>query len=188
MVRHRVMVFFALLAALTTQGCFNSESDYEALVTDRDRLAAELKTANRENEILNQSLDNINKEQEALQIMLNTARSHVAASAGGDTQAPALPPLAGGSPTMTWGGYDWTVPSDSQTGSNSASTATGTSSSSPVASESAEKKIYRPKPGDVLSQIALRHNTTVEKLVELNPYLARRNNYMIWETDKIVVP
>lgn len=187
MVRRCVMVFSAFLAALAGQGCFNSESDYELLLTERDALATELKAASRENEILNQALDNIKKEQEALQIMLNTARSHMDAAAGGNTQSPPLPPLAGDSPTISWGGYDWNLPTDSAAGSGGATTGSGSASSQPAASEPTEK-IYRPKLGDVLSQIALKHNTTVERLVELNPYLARRNNYMIWETDKIVVP
>lgn len=191
MVRRYIMTFSALLAGLFSQGCFNSQSDYDLLVTDRDTLAEELAAANRENEILNQALDNIKKEQERLQILLNTARSQQApAVVSNNTQQPAPPlsPLAGDTPTMSWGGYDWNLPSDTLANSNQPNTgpAAGAAPTSPPPASG--EKIYRPRSGDVLSSIAARHNTTVERLVELNPYLARRNNYMIHLTDKIVLP
>lgn len=191
MVRRYLMTFSVLLAGLLSQGCFNSQSDYDRLAAERDGLAAELESANRENLILNQALDSIKKEQERLQLMLNTARSQQKAAVSPNTQpAPPLPPLAGDTPTMSWGGYDWSIPPDtlanrpSETGSTAP---TGVAQSPPPASEPSGR-IYRPKSGDVLSGIAARHNTTVERLVELNPYLARRNNYMIHLTDKIVLP
>lgn len=189
MVRRYIMTFSALLAGLFSQACFNSQSDYDQLVTDRDTLAEELASATRENEILIQSLDNIKKEQERLQILLNTARSQQTAAVSSNTQpAPPLPPLAGDSPTMSWGGYDWSLPPDALSSSNQTSTSPA-ASPAPTASPSASgEKIYRPRSGDVLSGIAARHNTTVERLIELNPYLANRRNYMIHLTDKIVVP
>lgn len=179
MVRRYIMMFSALLAGLFSQGCFNSQSDYDLLVAERDTLATELESANRENKILNQALDNVKKEQERLQIMLNTARSHQAAAVAPEPQpAPPPPPLAGETPTMNWGGYNWTLPPDAP--------ANKPPSSTPPAASSG--RTYRPKAGDVLSSIAARHNTTVERLVELNPYLERRRNYMIHLTDTIVLP
>jgi len=190
MVRRYLITFSVLLAGLFSQGCFNSQSDYDRLVTEKDTLAKELGAATRENEILSQALDNIKKEQERLQIMLNEARSQQNAATNPNTQpAPPLPPLAGDTPTINWGGYDWSIPPDAlgNSSSNSGSIeSTGAAQSAPPSEPSG--RVYRPKSGDVLSGIAARHNTTVERLVELNPYLKHRNNYMIHLTDKIVLP
>lgn len=183
MIRPYIMMLSVLLAGLVSQGCFNPEKEYENVTSERDRLAEELEAASRENEILNQALDNIKKEQERLQLLLNKARSQQAAAASVNTQpTPLPPPLAGGSPTMNWGGYEWNLPPDAPANVAAPPVPQTTATSQPSG------KTYRPKDGDVLSSIAARHNTTVEKLVELNPYLARRRNYMIHLTDTIVLP
>jgi hypothetical protein len=138
-----------------------------------------LEAANRENEILTRALDNIKREQEVLQILLNTSRSQLTGASG----AP-LPPLSGEpSPTVSWGGWEWSIPADALP-DPAFSPETQTAAPPPVASG----RTYQPRPGDVLSAIAARNNTTVEELVELNPFLRSRRNYMIWETDRIRLP
>ncbi|MDR2302436.1 MAG: LysM peptidoglycan-binding domain-containing protein [Deltaproteobacteria bacterium] len=47
---------------------------------------------------------------------------------------------------------------------------------------------YTVQTGDTLSTIAQRHNTSTATLLALNPYLMDRNNYMVWENDKIRLP
>ena len=165
-------------ALISAAGCFNSESDYEQLVQEKEVLAAELATATRENEILTQALENIKQEQENLQILLNTSRSNLAAAgSAGAGSSPTLPPLSGDAPAFSWGGWDWTPPPDAF--------------DPPAQSETpapSREKIYRPKPGDTLYTIARHHGTTLETLLELNPYLQQRRNYMIRDTDKIKLP
>lgn len=183
MVHRYIVMLSVLLAGLVTQGCFNPEKEYENVTSERDTLAQELEAANRENEILTQALDNIKKEQERLQLLLNKAQRQQADAASANTQStPPPPPLAGGSPTMNWGGYEWNLPPDAP------SNVANTPAPPTAAASQPSGRTYQPKSGDVLSSIAARHNTTVERLVELNPYLARRRNYMIHVTDTIVLP
>ncbi|MDR0620807.1 MAG: LysM peptidoglycan-binding domain-containing protein [Deltaproteobacteria bacterium] len=55
-------------------------------------------------------------------------------------------------------------------------------------SQAVAGQTYLVQTGDTLSTIAQRHNTTTAVLLELNPYLMNRNNYMVWENDKILLP
>jgi LysM repeat protein len=167
---------------LPAAGCFNSEKDYEQLVEEKNGLAAELEAANRENEILTRALDNIKGEQEALQILLNTSRGRLTGASGG-AGAPLPPPGSEPSPTVSWGGWEWSIPADALP--DPASSPEIPAAVPPPVSSG---RVYQPRPGDVLSAIAARNNTTVEELVELNPFLRSRRNYMIWETDRIRLP
>jgi LysM repeat protein len=72
---------------------------------------------------------------------------------------------------------DTTAPTD---GTESTSTAGAT--------QTAAGQTYLVKTGDTLSVIAQKNNTTVSILLNLNPYLMDRNNYMVWENDKIRLP
>jgi hypothetical protein len=56
------------------------------------------------------------------------------------------------------------------------------------AAQTASAETYVVQAGDTLSTIAQRHNTTTAALLSLNPYLMDRNNYMVWENDKIRLP
>lgn len=49
-------------------------------------------------------------------------------------------------------------------------------------------RVHVAQPGDTLSNIAARYNTDVNALLNLNPYLLRRNSYMVWENDNIQLP
>jgi hypothetical protein len=49
-------------------------------------------------------------------------------------------------------------------------------------------RVYLVKPGDTLGAIARRNGTTTAVLVTLNPYLRGRDNYMVWENDRIALP
>lgn len=188
MARHAITVLSLLLATLPLSGCFNSDSDYKAMEERKENIKAQVDAATREKEILDEALDNIKKEQENLSIIVNTARSQIA---GGSSLAPPatapLQPLNGaGAETMNWGGWEWAIPPDAKPDTAVNNNRGG---SSPAAeAPSAGGRIYRPKPGDVLSTIAARNNTTVSELVRLNPYLQNRRNYMIWESDEILLP
>lgn len=179
MARREIMIMSLLLASLTATGCLNSESDYQQLVEEKETLKAELSTATTENEILTEAMQNIRREQESLQILVNTARSRMASDNSNlpPSTAP-LQPLTGDAPTISWGGWDWAIPPDAYPDA-----VENRPSSSPSSG-----RVYRPKPGDVLSSIAARHNTSVSELIRLNPYLKSRRNYMIWETDEIALP
>lgn len=174
-----IMIMPLLLACLPLTGCLNSESDYQQLVEEKELLKAELAAAAKENEILTGALHNIRKEQETLQILVNTARSRISSetSTAPPSTAP-LQPLTGDAPTISWGGWEWAIPPDAFS-DNAGGGSAATSSSG---------RVYRPKSGDVLSSIASRHNTSVAELVRLNPYLKERRNYMIRETDEILLP
>lgn len=181
MARREIMIMSLLLASLTSTGCLNSESDYQQLVEEKESLKAELAKATGENEILTEAMHNIRREQENLQILVNTVRSRINSETSSLAPGAApLQPLTGDAPTISWGGWDWAIPPDAFPN------ALENGSPSPAAPPGG--RIYRPKPGDVLSTIAARHNTSVAELVRLNPYLQRRNNFMIWETDEIVLP
>ena len=183
----RLSFLAVLLLLLPAAGCFNSEKDYELLVEEKNNLAVELQAANRENEILNRALENIKREQEALQILLNTnSRAFNTGVSGGS--AP-LPPAGGeASPTISWGGWEWSIPPDALPDPTPPPARQPAAQQSAPAPPASSGRVYQPRPGDVLSSIAARNNTTVEELVELNPYLKSRRNYMIWETDRIRLP
>lgn len=187
MVRRAITVLPLLLAALTTSGCFNSESDYQEMVERKESLKTQLATATKENEILTEALNNIKKEQENLNILANTARSRISSesSLAPPTTAP-LQPLDGDQSTISWGGWEWAIPPDALP--DTVDTNDRGSSSTTTTASSSGGRIYRPRQGDVLSIIASRNNTTVAELVRLNPYLKDRRGYMIWETDEILLP
>jgi LysM repeat protein len=48
--------------------------------------------------------------------------------------------------------------------------------------------VYRAKVGDTLSSIAQRHGTTIQALLELNPFIAARPSRMVWVDDDLVLP
>ncbi len=177
MIRRLLQIGIVVSVALTASGCFNAEGDYERLKEDKAALAAELATAKRENEVLTRALASIKQEREGLQTLLHVGRSltpGAASSAGtSDSQPPAVEGVED---------EDYWVQSSANSSSSSAS------SSSAASRATSSGQVYVTRPGDVLSSIAHRHHTTVEKLLELNPFLTRRPNYMIWENDKIQLP
>ena len=142
-----------------TTGCFNSDEEYRNLVEEKDALAAELAKANHENDILNRALYNVRQEEDRLQDLL---------SAGNMPDLPMPTPSAGGgsSPRLS----------------------SGQSAPAAPAATSTERRTYKTRPGDTLSTIANRNNTTVERLIELNPFLQQRRNFMIYDTDVLTLP
>lgn len=160
MARPYVMTVLLLLAGLMTTGCFNSDEEYQRLVEEKDALAGELAKANHENDILNRALYNVGQEQERLQDLLMAGN---------------LPDLPMPTPSAVGGGSSPRVNS-------------GQSTPTAPATASTERRTYKTRPGDTLSTIANRNNTTVEKLIELNPVLQRRRNFMIYDTDVLTLP
>lgn len=149
------------LALTLASGCFSSEDEYKQLVEERDELAVELARANQEHDILNRARYNIAQQQQQLQDLLTV---NVRAAA---------PPPAISQPA---------APSDGDSRSAAAS------SSSAERSQAVGGRRYKPKPGDTLSTIAERHNTNVRTIINLNPFLSGRRNYMIYDTDELVLP
>jgi len=189
-----MLALLAALAAVT--GCFTSDDEYQRLVEEKNALEAELAKANWENEILTRSLYNVQQEQESLQALLNVRTQPVAtlppgaqgASPGGSSAAApnetAQQPQSGGgrtynpmdrySSTPVYGNADEPADQDEPADNNTAT--------------DRPKRTYKPRSGDTLYGIATKFNTSLKTLVDLNPYLANRRNYMIWDTDVIVLP
>ncbi len=137
-------------------GCLNSEEDYNNLTEEVAKLSAEMDATSREEEILKQALENIEREKERL---LSELRPYEPGLSEAD--ASAAPDQAGGSQT-------------------------GDASAAPAAPPSGG--VHVAQRGDTLSNIAIRYNTDMHTLLNLNPYLARRNDYMVWENDNIILP
>ena len=171
----------AALIGLGMVGCYNSESDYQALLEENNTLIAELEEARKENEILTRALDNIKQEEEALQRLLNAGRQSLTAgriprlSASSSSSAPVSQAQAPAAPDWT---EEWQTPRPAES-----------SSSAPAAgAEASPGGYYVVKPGDVLLNIAIAHNTTVDKILELNPKLRSRRNFMIYDNDRLRMP
>jgi LysM repeat protein len=64
----------------------------------------------------------------------------------------------------------------------------GAGSEDSAAQPSGNQRKYKVQRGDTLSQIASQHNTTIEALVRLNPFLANRSQFMVWENDTLTLP
>jgi LysM repeat protein len=54
--------------------------------------------------------------------------------------------------------------------------------------QTTQTKIHITKPGDTLSIIAQRYNTSVEAIIKLNPFLKTRRDFMLMEHDPINLP
>jgi hypothetical protein len=59
---------------------------------------------------------------------------------------------------------------------------------SPEETTSTTPRVYVVQAGDTLGVIARRHQTTVAVLLTLNPFLRSRNDYMVWENDRLTLP
>ncbi|MDR2935447.1 MAG: LysM domain-containing protein [Candidatus Adiutrix sp.] len=206
-----------VLAGLGAAGCLNSEADYQALLEENNTLSEELAEARKENEILARALADIKREQETLQLLLNTGKrnlnagrvnSPLAALAAGEEQAPAA---EGGQEE------EWQTPAEPGASAPAAAEATAEVPAAPApagpadeaaaavpaveasaaseaeasadpAPRSSGPRYYVTKPGDVLSHIAQANQTTVAKLLELNPNLRNRRNYVIYNNERLRLP
>ncbi len=163
------LCLMAVLLAAT--GCYNSESDYERLLEEKDSYAGQLAAAREENEILKQALANITAEQERLQTLLDMEKSRLAAAArplrtaggaGGDEDIWVEAPVRQAAPAVR------------ETAAPSRPASSG--------------RTYVVRPGDILYSIASRHNTTVDAILELNPRVRARRNSMIHEGERLQMP
>lgn len=157
-----------LAATVLTTGCLNSEGEYNQLTEERDALAEEVTRARQENEILTAALKNIEEEKARLAAAL---KPYQPALAAGD--AAGAPPAT---PTV-----DATADAAAQAGATGETTAT-----EPAAPPT--NPVHVAQRGDTLSNIATRYSTDMQTLLNLNPYLLRRNDYMVWENDNIQLP
>ena len=186
MVRSILKIFIPMLALIATLGCFNSEKEYESLENENKVLAESLQVVENENIILNRALENIKAEKESLQSSLealNNSNRNMAITAQ-STAAKSTPPSGiqptGGNANTAADDY-WIEATDPVISTPPMRTTTNTASGG-------SGKIYTTQPGDVLSTIAEKHNTTTARLLDLNPQLRNRRDYMIWANDKIKVP
>jgi len=174
-----------IIVLLTATGCFNSESEYDQIMEQRDEYARQLAAAKEENEILKQSLANITAEQERLQTALTVERNRLAASAAPlSTGNVSVPAASAGASSAADSDDIWVeAPARLETTARQEAPA---QQAQPSAASSG--RVYVVKPGDVLYNIAARNNTTVEAILELNPKIRDRRNHMIHEKEKIQLP
>jgi LysM repeat protein len=189
-----------VLAGLGAGGCFNSEADYQALLEENNALSAELDEVRNENEILTRALADINREQETLQLLLSAGKSNlnagrvnpppVALAAGEDQAADIAPAPAADStpaPAAAGGNEEWQTPAPPAAPAEALAAAPAVDTvQAPAPARSS--RYYVTKPGDVLSYIARANQTTVAKLLELNPNLRNRRDYMIYENERLRLP
>jgi LysM repeat protein len=183
-----------VLAGLGATGCFNSEADFQALLEENATLSAELAEAHKENEILTRALADIKREQETLQLLLNAGKRGLNAGRANLPQA-VLPPGENQVPAATGGDEEeWQTPLDPAAEAPAVEAPAVQAAPVPAApaarssSGSSSGRYYITKPGDVLSHIAQANQTTVAKLLELNPSLRNRRNYIIYNNERLRLP
>ena len=192
-----------VVAGLGIAGCLKFETDLQALLEENNTLSEELAEARQENEILTRALDDIKREQEALQLLLNAGKSNLNA---GRVGLPQTALAAGGAEAPGGDDDEWQTPQTLD--ASPAATASPADMASPAAIASPappapavalprppaaappvpSTRSYVTKPGDVLSHIARANNTTVNRLLELNPNLRNRRNHVIYENERLRLP
>ena len=171
-----------VLAWLGASGCLKTEADFQALLEDTNTLGTELDEARQENEILTRALDDIKREQETLQLLLNAGKSNLNAAR---TSLPSAAVASGGDPD------EWQspqTPADSPSPPSALPQVASPPAASLPAPPAPAARYYTTKPGDVLSHIARANDTTVPKLLELNPSLRNRNGNMIYANERLRLP
>jgi LysM repeat protein len=187
-----------VLAGLGAAGCLNSEADFQALLEENATLSAELAEAHKENEILTRALADIRREQETLQLLLNAGKRGLSAGRASLPLA-ALAPGEDQASAATGGDEEeWQTPleptAEAVAGPASAPAVEAPATVAPVpaapapAARSSSGRYYITKPGDVLSHIAQENQTTVARLLELNPNLRNRRNYVIYNNERLRLP
>ena len=162
-----------VLAGLGAAGCLNSEADFQALLEENNTLGEELAEARQENEILAKALEDIKREQEELQRLLNAGKSNLNA---GRIGRPASASAPGRDQAQAAGGDHWE--DEWQTPQDPAN----------APAPAASNRYYVAKPGDVLSSVARANRTSVARLLELNPSLRNRRNYIIYANERLRLP
>ncbi|MDR2367442.1 MAG: LysM peptidoglycan-binding domain-containing protein [Deltaproteobacteria bacterium] len=170
-----ISISLALSLALVAACGGVSEEDLQNLKAENLALEAELEQEKHQSDVLNRALTNAYRERDRLVDLLNAqpqvpepdsaevaaateAAATEAATEAATAQAAAAAPAAGGAGAQ------------------------------PGQTPAASGDVYVVQTGDTLSTIAQRHNTSTEILLALNPYLTNRNNFMVWENDKIRLP
>jgi hypothetical protein len=145
--------------ALALPGCSPvSEEELQSLRNETEALESELARLKTEADILNRALDNVYREKDRVLDRLDHLANPQRHEGGGEGGA-ALPGLEGaGDPGAA------------------------------QAPASGPTREYKVKRGDTLSQIAKDHDTTTETLLRLNPSLANRPQWMVWENDVLNLP
>jgi LysM repeat protein len=165
-----------VLAGWPALGCLNTEADFQALLEENNVLSEELSEVKRDNEILTRALDDIRREEEALQLLLSAGKNSLNA---GRASLPSVAVAADGDQAQVSGGDldEMQTPRPP-----AAPTAPTTQAQNPGG------RYYVTKAGDVLSYIARANDTTVARLLELNPNLRNRRDYMIYANERLRLP
>jgi hypothetical protein len=135
-----------------------SEEEVDQLKSETEGLAFELGRLRQESEILDRALTNVYREKDRVLDRLNALESGAALPAE---------PEAGEAVAL--------APIE------------GAEGPAPEGAPAAPRTRVAQR-GDTLSQIAKDNNTTLQALLRLNPYLARRPDLMLMEEDVIVLP
>jgi nucleoid-associated protein YgaU len=160
------MVPAVVLAVALAAGCSPvSDEEMERLRGETEALAAELTRLKSESEMLDRALTSVYREKDRVVDRLNALAAggplEPEAPEGAEAPAAGDPAAAGGDAAAA--------------GAEAAGPRPGT-------------RPYTAQRGDTLSQIARRHNTTLQVMIDLNPRLASRPEYMVWESDILTVP
>jgi LysM repeat protein len=199
-----------VLAGLGASGCLNSEADFQALLEEIATLSEELAEAHKENEILTRALTDIKREQETLQLLLNAGKRGLAAGRASRPLAALAPGEDQAAAATGVDEEEWQTPLEPAAEPAAAASAVEAPASEPAAApaapaaeavavqaapapaapaaRSSSGRYYVTKPGDVLSQIAQANQTTVAKLLELNPNLRNRRDYIIYNNERLRLP
>ncbi|MDR1312863.1 MAG: LysM peptidoglycan-binding domain-containing protein [Deltaproteobacteria bacterium] len=167
----------AFMAAFALCAC-SSASDEEmgSLRVETEALAAELTRLKTESELLDRALTNVYREKDRVVDRLNALSGDLAVSPESPDSAVAGAEVGGQAPAAGEGG---------RVAAPAATAAERAPAPSPPPGRT---KVYIAQKGDTLSQIAREHGTTIQAIVELNPRLANRNDYMVWERDSLILP
>ncbi|MDR2459860.1 MAG: LysM peptidoglycan-binding domain-containing protein [Deltaproteobacteria bacterium] len=137
-----------------------SEEEKEKLRAETEALAAELGQLRQEAVILDRALTNVYKEKDRVVDQINNLSGAGGAQPQNLAGMPIGGPAAIAQDSLPGGA------SDGQTG----------------------PRKYIAQRGDTLSQLAKDNNTTVQAIVQLNPFLNNREGYMVWERDELLLP
>ncbi|MDR2612612.1 MAG: LysM peptidoglycan-binding domain-containing protein [Deltaproteobacteria bacterium] len=148
------------LSLILSPGCSPvSDEEMERLRGETEALAAELTRLRNESELLDRALTNVYREKDRVVDRLNAL--------SGDGPVPEEAPA---------GGLEVGAGGEAPAAGEGAGAAAG------------GRRIYVAQRGDSLSMIAKRNNTTLQAILDLNPYLANRPGYMVWEKDPVTLP
>jgi LysM repeat protein len=165
--RLSILSFLLAFFCLSCQGA--SDEELNRLKAETEALATELGELRREAEILDRALTNVYREKDMTVDRLNSLSGE------------------GGEPPRDLAGMP-VYPTISGVAASPADDGLMTGVDAPVAPAPTANRTYVTKRGDTLYQIAAAHDVTMQSVVDLNPFLGKREGYMVWEEETLVMP